>query len=819
MKTLSLANRVASALALATALFTAGCGGGGSGGGNTAAGNSGGSVNSGGGGTANSAPTIGGTPPDSVSAGTEFSFTPQTSDADGDRLTFAVENAPTWATFDPGTGNLAGTPFTPDLGEYAGIAVSVSDGKATARLQPFSITVTPQQLGEANFSTKGDVFPTANGYRSVGTLVMDTGERVQEFTGADLTVEFDDAGKVVSIAGTAELPVNLSDNVTVMPGIRAVVGMMSGAQINADPSFGITLLEETRYFVFFVDTDMSVTISNPFDPSDTIVENMAVPVGGQIVMILDATDPFLYRYASHPSKGAYGSGESFNALIPFKPELDYPGLDSFNGHTIEKGLMAMQLKNVTIGEVEGVRVIKNASFLDIDWNEPLDSPVEFRAGVNGRADIGVNVPIVGDFSFAKAELGATIDVGFDRQQAALAMYLDAEASSTSPWVPDWFHLMPSGEFDGEATINGTGEFSFGLFGSFRSTVPEAEVSGTMRIDNDEVTLAATTVQDGDDLIVSFEFSNNQTLGRVQFPEAYAATIRNDVSAALDSEIAKVEQALRDLQEATADYQFEASLRGLREALPPMMDAAVTTLNGVPDLVHDRAYDAAIAVMGDTCKTITVLGASKKFCLDDVVDEDEIASDIADRAKAETSAGIKSGVDAMKALKTRALEADDATLREALRQALDTVYNSRQYSRRVIVRETFSVFPFESATYTLYDETYTRTIISASDASRIATARDNVWRIQATSDIMTSAQQVYDLLPTEQIISDVRHGVQDGTRQVPRVEGLGYIAIGDTYDAFITVDGVDHVTDINVLRPSDVRKGVSDLLAALLLEAI
>jgi len=95
----------------------------------------------------NRAPTITGTPPTSVVAGTAYTFTPTASDPDGNALTFSVTNRPAWASFDAMTGRLSGTPTA--TGTFASIAISVSDGTATAALAPFSITVTAP-AGPAN---------------------------------------------------------------------------------------------------------------------------------------------------------------------------------------------------------------------------------------------------------------------------------------------------------------------------------------------------------------------------------------------------------------------------------------------------------------------------------------------------------------------------------------------------------------------------------------------------------------------------------------------------------------------------------------------
>ncbi|MGB5132805.1 MAG: putative Ig domain-containing protein [Steroidobacteraceae bacterium] len=89
--------------------------------------------------SANNPPTISGSAPSSVTVGQSYSFTPTASDPDGDRLRFRITNLPAWASFSSSTGRLSGTPTS--AGEYIDIGISVSDGKATASLAPFSIVV------------------------------------------------------------------------------------------------------------------------------------------------------------------------------------------------------------------------------------------------------------------------------------------------------------------------------------------------------------------------------------------------------------------------------------------------------------------------------------------------------------------------------------------------------------------------------------------------------------------------------------------------------------------------------------------------------
>ena len=89
----------------------------------------------------NRAPTISGSPAQSVDAGDAYSFTPAASDADEDTLGFSITNRPGWASFDTATGRLSGTPTSAHVRAYNNIVISVSDGKASASLPAFNLTV------------------------------------------------------------------------------------------------------------------------------------------------------------------------------------------------------------------------------------------------------------------------------------------------------------------------------------------------------------------------------------------------------------------------------------------------------------------------------------------------------------------------------------------------------------------------------------------------------------------------------------------------------------------------------------------------------
>ncbi len=89
----------------------------------------------------NHAPTISGLPASVVAENTPYHFVPAADDADGDKLNFSVRNLPAWASFDPATGSISGTPGFDAAGNYGPISISVTDGTESATLTGFSITV------------------------------------------------------------------------------------------------------------------------------------------------------------------------------------------------------------------------------------------------------------------------------------------------------------------------------------------------------------------------------------------------------------------------------------------------------------------------------------------------------------------------------------------------------------------------------------------------------------------------------------------------------------------------------------------------------
>jgi hypothetical protein len=132
----------------------------------------------------------------SVAASKPYSFTPAATDADGDRLTFSVSSKPSWAAFDAATGRLSGTPTNANVGSYEEIVISVTDGKSTAKLAQFSITVEEGAVTTRNVlvswqppttNADGTALTNLNGYRIVYGTASGNYTKTITVNGAGLT--------------------------------------------------------------------------------------------------------------------------------------------------------------------------------------------------------------------------------------------------------------------------------------------------------------------------------------------------------------------------------------------------------------------------------------------------------------------------------------------------------------------------------------------------------------------------------------------------------------------------------------------------------
>lgn len=94
-----------------------------------------------GGGTSGSTLSISGAPATTAAVGVRYTFTPAVKKPTGDVVSFSIKNMPRWGWFSIANGTLLGTPTAAEVGTYSNIVISVSDGRTSSALAPFSIGV------------------------------------------------------------------------------------------------------------------------------------------------------------------------------------------------------------------------------------------------------------------------------------------------------------------------------------------------------------------------------------------------------------------------------------------------------------------------------------------------------------------------------------------------------------------------------------------------------------------------------------------------------------------------------------------------------
>ena len=278
-------------------------------------------------------PTISGTPATSVAEDDFYSFMPTAEDADGDSLSFSIRNPPAWASFDPATGALTGTPGNAYVGTSSGIVISVSDGNNPAvSLPAFDLTVNnvndAPTIGGVPITTTVDFAP----YSFTPTTEDVDGDTLTfSIQNPPAWASFDPAtGALTGTPGNTEVGVTSDIIISVDDGIAPPVALAAfdlrvtegfNEALYADPSVSSSANVRRRYQANDgIDTDLSngwiadsadsapepwiqldfdsaktiyrVTLSDLTAPDDQVEElRIELSNGGQLVTSFVISDP------------------------------------------------------------------------------------------------------------------------------------------------------------------------------------------------------------------------------------------------------------------------------------------------------------------------------------------------------------------------------------------------------------------------------------------------------------------------------------------------------------------------------------------------
>lgn len=225
------------------------------------------------------------------------------------------------------------------------------------------------------------------------------------------------------------------------------------------------------------------------------------------------------------------------------------------------------------------------------------------------------------------------------------------------------------------------------------------MSGSFEVTNQAMTLKGA-IKDGTvNLNLTGVVTAPSTTVFVEPPQELLAAIHKDVNDRVLTQIADAQKAYEDLQKATADYQFELSLRGIRRLIPGIVDVAKQGMtSGITAALKNHEGTFYYATLLDI-----VNGYAKPY------------RDKLDAVAAAARAG------------------DDATTRKALEDALLLLVQNKTLTIDITVLG----IGFK----------YTRQILTDAQANQLTLAASYIKYIQPTSTVMISMQQIYNLIPS------------------------------------------------------------------------
>ncbi|MGH7620007.1 MAG: hypothetical protein ACREPM_22565 [Gemmatimonadaceae bacterium] len=620
---------------------------------------------------------------------------------------------------------------------------------------PPTTTLPPTTFGRKDLTATGTVVNTADGYTVDGSLMMRTTDTsAVTFKNAQLRVRFGADDHVTSVTGTADIP-SIGNRVSFAQPVRADVGLFSGAFLNQERNLGITLKDNTDYFVYDVAVAFQMDIATGrTDANATRPVSVKLPIGGRILMVVDYTDPMYYLYGEQDLIGGAGVGWSQHSRIPFAPQLPVAGLGAFDGKNIRTGTFPIfEVLSVT-GQTVDNQYDEEHLFDKDPYN--VDVKAGYQAGFNGSMSlelgikdvVGLEIPIADGSGGVWAE--ASLQGGFAGHAYATGM-----TSRDDSWWPAFIPARPVTELDAEAYITSDAAFKVGLAGRFGWAFPDGDqaMSGGFSLTNDSLTLTGGFEDAAVQFAVTGVVTKAATTVFVQPPPQLLDRISSDVTATVMTRIDAAQKAWDKLEKATSDYEIELSLRGLRSSVPTIADQATQALT-----------DGIAAELKSHEGTVYY-----------------------NSLRSQVNAAAAPYYSALSSLKTQAQQiTDNAQTRSAIESALRSVAARKIFTTTYVYKD-----PIFGAT--LATVNVSRRIMSDANADRLVQAANDVPHITETSDVKISMQQIYDQVDDKALFEQVRDDITNGVLVMRGISQLGFVfphgQAAGAYHLYAVIDGV------------------------------
>ncbi|MDH4037719.1 MAG: hypothetical protein OEX18_08775 [Candidatus Krumholzibacteria bacterium] len=617
----------------------------------------------------------------------------------------------------------------------AGLLVTLAacSEQSTAPEEPKDTGYTSRTLTRDDLTPQGTVIETDDGYQVQGSLDVKTDDGGVSFVNADLDVSFDEKGRVRNITGTTEIP-SPHERIEFANPVQADVGFFSGKFLNENRDFGILLKEDTDYFVFnfAVTLEMSIATGETGDGATRPVKVRA-PLGGQLLMIMDFNDPMYYVYGAQDLIGNAGTGWSLHGRIPFAPWHPVEGMGNFDGKNTRVGSFPI----LKVIQVSGQMVDNNYTEVHLSLEDPFTSDLRmgYQCGYNGamaldlflKDIVGVEIPIAEGSGGMWRE--ASVQDIFQGHAYVNGLTADLD------WWPAFIPAKPVAALETSGFVKSDLDFDISVAGEFGWNLPAGKgktLTGHFGFAPEALTLGGSVRDDATVYNIEGRVTRDETTVWTVPPQSILDGVSNGVTDELDDRIAEAEQAWNNLQDATKDYEFELSLRGLRSSLPGVVDTA------------------------------------KKALSDGIAAElrKHEGEDYYSQLKTHLYAADNTYYEQLNRLKAAAqqIQDNDAT-RNEIEAALRSAASKKIFS---------TTFKYKVLGVTVKTVNVSRRVMSDSQANQLITAADNVKYIKETYDRKVSMQQIYDTVPDKEIFEQVKDDIENGVIMIDDLGEIGFV---------------------------------------------
>lgn len=650
---------------------------------------------------------------------------------------------------------------------------SNNPGGNTGAIAPYS---------RSDIVTTGVVDTTADGFNVQGTASVSTPNGNVSFVNADMGFVFDSSGNLTGVSGKAEIPPPSDDVVFTNP-VEAEVGYFSGAYINAHPEFTLNVKEDRHYFVFYFKVALEMKIATNGDPNASKPISIKAPIGGKAIMIIDYNDPLTYTYGEQDLLGAMGWGDSFKGLIPFSPIQPLDQFDDFDGQSIRVGKFPV----FGVLSVSGYVVQSRRYSADLHSDDIFGSmQAGAWAGINGKMDFVIGVKNIIGFTVPLGEASAGVSFEAATSGVIGRAALNGVVEPDNSWWPSVVGFTPSGQMRAKGHLVTTGDFRLALSGGYSIVMPGKTTSlqgETVVTHSGMELIGSRTVNDTTMTVVGRVTSNLTEFGMI-LPDQLKFD-GQAIHRQVDAELAEADQALADLEKATADYEFELSLRGLRQSLPTIVDNAKSQIASGVTTAKQKVRDATTWCSGHPDLSV----------IDDIV---------------------KPYYNVLNRLKAAALvTGDNGAARTEIEAALRKLASLNRIKKTITISG--KIKKIICISYST-DRAIDITVISSTQVNQLLLAADNVKYIAETSDIKVKAQQIFDAFSPRDILQGVRDDIDAGVALIPTVDEVGFTHTHSPseWEFYAILSGEKHVLGgFDPMNPAEVERAISSLIIDML----